>query len=210
MFRELKEEPLWKLRKMRRTIRMVQEVLLKALFAILAGVILGLMILGVTEPYEAVAETVAEETETAAEKQQVDYTVSATEEETIGPAYDMTAEAETEEETTAAEMEENRELLGTFTLTAYCSCRKCCGRWSGGPTASGAMPQAGRTIAVDKRVIPLGTKVYIEGYGEFIAEDTGSAIKGNRIDVYMESHNAARYFADGAGSCKRNVWIIKD
>lgn len=209
MFRELKEESLWKLQKRRRTIRMVREVLLKALFAILAGVILGLMILGVTEPYEAVAETVAEETETAAEKQQVDYTVPATEEETIGPAYDMTAEAETEEETTVVELEENRELLGTFTLTAYCSCRKCCGRWSGGPTASGAMPQAGRTIAVDKRVIPLGTKVYIEGYGEFVAEDTGSAVRGNRIDIYMDSHQAAVWFADGEGSCKAEVYIIK-
>lgn len=47
------------------------------------------------------------------------------------------------------------------------------------------------TIAVDPRVIPLGTKVYIEGYGFGIAHDTGGAIKGNIIDVFMPSREAA-------------------
>lgn len=117
------------------------------------------------------------------------------------------ATAEVPEETAAPEPD--RECLGTFTLTAYCSCKKCCGKWSGGPTYSGVMPQEGRTIAVDPRVIPLGSRVYIDGYGEFIAEDTGSSIKGNRIDIYMGSHTAARWFADGAGSCRKEVWIIR-
>ena len=47
-----------------------------------------------------------------------------------------------------------------------------------------------RVIAVDPRVIPLGTKVYVEGYGEAVAADTGGAIKGNKIDVHMESVNS--------------------
>jgi uncharacterized protein YabE (DUF348 family) len=45
------------------------------------------------------------------------------------------------------------------------------------------------TIAVDPRVIPLGTKVYVEGYGFAIAEDTGGAIKGNKIDVFFNTYS---------------------
>lgn len=87
-----------------------------------------------------------------------------------------------------------------YVCTAYCSCAKCCGIYSpevtGGVshTATGTIPEQGRTIAVDPRKIPYGTHVYIEGYGEFIAEDTGGAIQGNRIDVYFESHAAALQF----------------
>ncbi len=85
------------------------------------------------------------------------------------------------------------ESLGNFKLTAYCGCRKCNGRWTGYPTASGTDYVQGRTIAVDKRVIPLGTWVYInipnEGWQKFRAEDTGGAIKKNRIDVYVDGHN---------------------
>lgn len=83
--------------------------------------------------------------------------------------------------------------LGKFKLTAYCNCKKCCGKWSGGPTASGKMPKAGRTIAVDPKVIPLGSKVVINGK-TYTAEDTGSAIKNKRIDVYFDSHKAALNF----------------
>lgn len=94
--------------------------------------------------------------------------------------------------------------LGRFKITAYCSCKKCCGKWSGGPTASGVMPQAGRTIAVDPRVIPLGSKVIIDGH-TYIAEDTGSAIKGNKIDLYCSSHKEAISF----GVQYKNVSVIK-
>lgn len=80
--------------------------------------------------------------------------------------------------------------LGKFTTTAYCNCSRCCGKWAGGPTASGTMPRAGRTIAVDPKVIPLGTKVIING-NTYVAEDTGSAIKGNKIDIYHDSHSSA-------------------
>ena len=73
--------------------------------------------------------------------------------------------------------------------TAYCSCVKCCGK-SDGITASGVKAKANRTIAVDKRIIPLGTKVLINGR-QYVAEDTGGAIKGNRIDIYFDSHEQA-------------------
>ena len=89
--------------------------------------------------------------------------------------------------------------LGNFKLTSYCSCSKCNGRWTGYPTAAGTDYQYGRTIAVDRRLIPLGTWVYInipgEGWQKFRAEDTGSAIKGNRIDVYIGDNHSECYQA---------------
>ncbi len=48
-----------------------------------------------------------------------------------------------------------------------------------------------KVIAVDPKVIPLGTKVYVEGYGYAVAGDTGSAIKGNKIDVFFSSKSEA-------------------
>lgn len=81
-----------------------------------------------------------------------------------------------------------------YIATAYCGCRKCNGKWTGYPTASGTKMVQGRTIAVDPRDIPLGSKVHIVGMGEYIAEDTGSAIKGNIIDIYFDSHKEALDF----------------
>lgn len=83
--------------------------------------------------------------------------------------------------------------FGTFRATAYCNCRKCCGKWAGGPTKSGVMPVEGITIAVDPKVIPLGTKIKI-GENVYIAQDTGKHIKGNRIDVFINNHKRASDF----------------
>lgn len=91
------------------------------------------------------------------------------------------------------EEEEKHWVKDTFKLTAYCDCSICNGKWSGQPTASGTDYVEGRTIAVDPNVIPLGSKVIIDGT-EYIAEDTGSAIKGNRIDMYMNNHNRTLNF----------------
>lgn len=77
-----------------------------------------------------------------------------------------------------------------FKITHYCNCHICCGRWAGGPTASGTYPSSNRTVAVDPDIIPLGTRILIDGV-EYFAEDTGSAIKGNRIDIYCNSHQEA-------------------
>ncbi|WP_406677438.1 ubiquitin-like domain-containing protein [Neomoorella carbonis] len=60
---------------------------------------------------------------------------------------------------------------------------------SGSRTATGVYPRVG-TIAVDPDVIPLGTRLYVEGYGFGIAQDVGSAIKGNRIDVFLDTEAA--------------------
>lgn len=91
--------------------------------------------------------------------------------------------------------------LGTFKTTAYCTCVKCCGIWSQEhpsrigtdyvqKTASGTIPTAGRTVAVDTNLISYGTVLIIDGH-EYIAEDTGSAVKGNVIDIYFDSHEDA-------------------
>lgn len=65
----------------------------------------------------------------------------------------------------------------------------------GGITATGTVPVYNpggiSTIAVDPRVIPLGSLVYVEGYGKAIAADTGGAIQGNIIDVYVDTYEQA-------------------
>lgn len=80
-----------------------------------------------------------------------------------------------------------------FKTSAYCSCVSCCGK-SDGKTSSGTRANSTRTIAVDSKVIPPGSVVYIEGIGYRIAEDIGGGIRGNRIDVFFNSHaDALRY-----------------
>lgn len=61
---------------------------------------------------------------------------------------------------------------------------------TGNRTATGVYPHEG-VIAVDPRVIPLGTKLYVENYGYAVAADTGGVIKGNKIDVFFNTYNKA-------------------
>lgn len=93
--------------------------------------------------------------------------------------------------------------LGEFELTAYCGCELCCGLWSDekATTASGTHAAEGRTVAVDTDIIPLGSIVEIDGH-EYIAEDTGAAIQGERIDIYFTSHTDALAFGRQSGQVK--------
>ena len=77
---------------------------------------------------------------------------------------------------------------GIYKVTAYCSCIKCCGKTSG-VTASGVKAQANHTIAAPAS-FAFGTKVKINGT-TYVVEDRGGAIQGNRIDIYMNSHQEA-------------------
>lgn len=77
----------------------------------------------------------------------------------------------------------------TMQVTAYTADPAENGGWNG--TASGT-PLVRGTCAVDPRVIPLGTKMYVEGYGNCTALDTGGAIKGSRVDILVDSKGEAR------------------
>ena len=86
-----------------------------------------------------------------------------------------------------------------FKATAYCSCKKCCDKdpsdkWYG-ITASGKKAKWG-TVAVDRKVINLGSTLRIKGFPNtiFRAEDVGGAIKGRHIDVWFPSHREALKF----------------
>ena len=85
--------------------------------------------------------------------------------------------------------------LGYFEATAYTidTCGKSPNHPAYGITASGKKAISGKTIAVDPTVIKLGTILVIEGV-EYIAEDTGGAIKGNRIDICYNSVEEALQF----------------
>jgi 3D (Asp-Asp-Asp) domain-containing protein len=106
--------------------------------------------------------------------------------------------------------------------TAYCPCGSCC-NWrrniffrpviASGPnegkpkkvgvTASGNYARHG-TIAADTSVYPMGTIMYIDGYGYGRVEDRGSAIKGDRIDLYFRTHREAA--AWGSKKLRVKVW----
>jgi 3D (Asp-Asp-Asp) domain-containing protein len=63
---------------------------------------------------------------------------------------------------------------------------------TGNHTYTGTVPKAGRTVAVDPNIIPLGSDVFVEGKGWFTAEDTGGAIDGTDVDVFVDSDDEAR------------------
>lgn len=112
---------------------------------------------------------------------------------------------------------EEYERIVEASATAYCLCKKCCGKSPDHPyygyTRSGLKIEQGtgiKVIAVDPNVIPLNTKVYVEGlngawdYGHAVAADTGSAIKELKIDLYMDTHEEALEW----GRRKVNVYVL--
>ncbi|AKG03767.1 peptidoglycan-binding protein [Salimicrobium jeotgali] len=94
------------------------------------------------------------------------------------------------------------DVVKQFTAEATAYTAYCAG--CSGTTATGQDLRANpnqKVIAVDPNVIPLGSKVWVEGYGTAIAGDVGGAIKGNRIDVFMPSNSDALDFG------RRNVTV---
>lgn len=93
-------------------------------------------------------------------------------------------------------------LLGSFRITAYCSCEKCCGEWAKNRPngivygAAGVELKAGVSCASP---LPLGTVVEVEGLGEYIVQDRPAQwvidkYGENQIDIYFDSHEAASAF----------------
>lgn len=100
-------------------------------------------------------------------------------------------EPETEPES-EPEPEETYEYLGVFKLTAYCTGSCCNSEKNAGKSALGTPLKPYYTVAVDRRVIPLGTPLEInipgEGWTSFLAEDVGWGVEGKRIDVCVPEH----------------------
>lgn len=97
------------------------------------------------------------------------------------------------------------EYLGEYTITYYCSCKKCNGHW--GAIDGYGNPLIWGTVAVDPKVLPLQTHLIIDGYDmEFVARDTGSGVNGKHIDMYVPvSHSEALRMAQGE---KLKVWKV--
>ncbi|WP_339193926.1 3D domain-containing protein [Paenibacillus sp. FSL P4-0176] len=93
-----------------------------------------------------------------------------------------------------------------FTITAYTNGKESTGKVKGdkdyGKTASGVYTKEGVTASADPKVFPMGTKIYIEGVGERIVQDTGGAIKGNKLDLFIEDLDEALEFGK-----KKNVRV---
>ncbi|EAH1340140.1 peptidase M23, partial [Listeria monocytogenes] len=104
------------------------------------------------------------------------------EEKAAPTAQKSTSSNEASSNSSSAQGNVSKEL--TVTATAYSKAEPGMGHM----TATGIdLNDNSRVIAVDPSVIPLGSKVYVEGYGQAIAADTGGAIKGNKIDVHLNS-----------------------
>ena len=105
-----------------------------------------------------------------------------------------------------------RAFAGTYTITAYCPCERCCGQWSNPEeprTASGTIAAAGRTVGADWDMLPAGTVIEIEGVGERVVEDrpAGWIVEkygGRILDLYCESHEEALAF----GKKEAKIWIL--
>lgn len=82
-------------------------------------------------------------------------------------------------------------------VTAYCPCRKCCGKFADGITASGrsVLTNGARFVAADTRILPFHTRISVPGYHDGLAVpvlDRGRRIKGRRLDVFFPSHAEAK------------------
>ena len=96
------------------------------------------------------------------------------------------AKKEKEEAKKKAAKKPAMKSIGTYKLTAYCPCSKCCGK-SNGITASGTKATQGRTVACNS--LAIGTKININGH-DYIVEDRGTS----HIDIFFNSHQAALKF----------------
>ena len=142
---------------------------------------------------EEAADTNASEAEVAAfsnESAQVE--AENADEAAMTENTDTNAAAEAQEAAAPAEI-----YAGRFTTTAYC-------RGGKNRTKSGTIPQAGHTISADLRVFPLGTKLRINGV-VYTVEDSGSGIRGNKLDIFFNSHSQALQY----GKRSADVYIVR-
>ena len=110
-------------------------------------------------------------------------------------------DAEVEPDMTVYPREEHiRRSLGIFIVTAYCPCKKCCGRFADGITANGHIIQIGDRFCAADPSIPFGKYLDIPDYGYVPVWDRGGLIKGNKLDVFFPTHEEALEWGTG--------WIV--
>ena len=106
-------------------------------------------------------------------------------------------------------------LLGTYRITAYCSCEICCGEWAknrpGGIVYGAAMTELKPGVSCAAPSLPFGTEITVEGLGDFVVQDRPSQWVVDRfgdeqIDIYFSSHEAAEAF----GLKYLNVYMKED
>ena len=115
----------------------------------------------------------------------------------VSSKYLTTSKPSTSQPTTSQPSNSgSKKLVGNFKLTFYAGYST---------TASGRTPRVNHTIAADTSVLPMYTKVYIEGWGTYTVEDRGGAIKGKRIDIFVANNSIARK----NGVKYANVYIVK-
>lgn len=93
------------------------------------------------------------------------------------------------------------QYIGECTVTTYCPCEECCGRWADGMTATG-LPAGPGIVAVDPEVIPLGSTVIIDGQ-RYLAADTG--VTGRHVDICLADHSSTVE----AGVRSAKVWVVE-
>ena len=133
------------------------------------------------------ARVAAAEAANAAAKADTDTSSSAGSSSSESSASSTTTESPSASDTSSSSS--SGTYLGRFKLTGYCSCSICTGQWSGGSTASGTTPTAGRTIAMGG--VPFGTKLMINGQ-VYTVEDRGTAY--GHVDIFCSSHSEALSF----------------
>lgn len=134
------------------------------------------------------------------------YNAAAAIERDVVQAYgDLAMQVEAEQAARDAQAAAYAELdgyryIGECTITAYCPCEECCGRWADGMTATG-LPAGPGIVAVDESVIPLGSTVIIDGQ-RYLAADTG--VTGKHVDICLADHAAT--VKAGVGTA--DVWAV--
>ncbi|MBR6012445.1 MAG: hypothetical protein IK062_01510 [Selenomonadaceae bacterium] len=141
-------------------------------------------------------EQVPSESTQVEEKSEIENTLQ----EEKGEPVENAAEIETVEEPAVEDVEEESRVAYASVMSMEASAYLPTDGSGSGYTATG-MRAAYGVAAVDPSVIPLGTRLYIPGYGEAIAADTGGAIRGYKIDLCMESYSEAMNFG------RRNVTV---
>lgn len=112
--------------------------------------------------------------------------------EPVAEVAPMEAPAHTNFSSPSSEVASIKSATFIMDVSGYDTCDPCCAPYNDGITASG-VPAVGRICAAPPEY-PFGTRLWVEGMGEYVVEDRGGAIKGNKLDLLFESHQAAKEF----------------